>query len=209
MDFIFLQANQPLTKSYTRESDGTITKSSYPNVFEFSSIAESVTSLEQLASVMQHHADQGHCMLKGLVNRTLKNESRAGSTATNDSTSWICLDLDGVDCADVPTFLKELGLQGISYVVQYSASSLLADNLLRCHIIMQLDKPQPAPLCKQWLIDLNHKTPLLRDNMTLTRTDNSIRWPLDISRLPERQVNLYRATYPEETEGPVCEETAY
>jgi hypothetical protein len=46
---------------------------------------------------------------------------------------------------------------------------------------MLLDKPMPAPQLKQWLIGLNFSTPLLRESMTLTKTGNSIHWPLDTS----------------------------
>jgi len=53
--------------------------------------------------------------------------------------------------------------------------------MLRAHVFFMLDKPATAPLLKQWLIQINHETPLLRSAMTLTKTGNAISWPLDIS----------------------------
>lgn len=195
MQVIFLQASVPLTKSYTRNGPD-IVKTPYPFVWEFTSHRENVTSLPQLEALLKTHADKGHCVLKGQIARDLVRESRAGSTVSNDSTEWLVLDLDGLpEHIPLPTpsgqvistpmtidlFLGELGLHDISYIVQWSASYGIADKKIRAHVFMLLDKPYAAPLLKQWLIQKNHETPFLREAMTLTKTGNSLVWPLDVS----------------------------
>jgi hypothetical protein len=195
MQLEFLQAPEQLTKSYTKTSSGVV-KTPYPMTWEFTSIAEQCTSLQQFESLIKQHAAQGHCLLKGSIARPLVRESRAGSTDTNAVTEWIVLDLDGLpDTIDmlapsgatqqlpltIDLFLQELGLQDISYIIQWSASYGISDKKIRAHIFMLLDKPYAAPLLKQWLIQKNHEVPILRGSMGLTKTGNSISWPLDIS----------------------------
>lgn len=196
MDLFFLEASQKLTKSYTLKEGGEILKTPYPMTWEFTSHKVQVNDLVQFETAVRRHAGMGNCMIKGPLQRTLVKESRAGSTATNDSTGWICLDFDGLPETveltsskgkssrvplTVPVVLDLLGLSNISYIAQYSASYGITDQRLRCHIFMLLDKPATAPLLKQWLIQLNHDTEILTGAMTLTRTGNAISWPLDVS----------------------------
>lgn len=190
MNITFLQASVPLTKSYTKSSSG-VTKTPYPFVWEFTSHEEQFTTLAQLDTLIRKHAALGHCALKGVTARPLVNESRAGSTDTNSTTEWLVLDLDGLpDTIEVngktapltiDLFLSEIGLDDISYVVQWSASYGIENNKLRAHVFMLLDKPYAATLLKQWLIQKNHEVPLLCGSMGLTKTGNTISWPLDIS----------------------------
>ena len=182
MELVFLQAATPLTKQFTKAKDGTITKTPYPFVWEFTSIKEKCASLSDLKTLLERHAAASHCLLKGTINRDLQNESRAGSTDTNAATEFAVLDLDGLpDHVTIDALLDQLGIKDISYVVQWSASYGISDKKLRAHVFFMLDKPTAAPLLKQWLIHLNHTTQLLRDSMSLTKTGNSISWPLDIS----------------------------
>lgn len=195
-NIVFLTAPTSLTKSYAYNTNGDLVKTPYPFVWEFTSTTESVSTLVQLEPLMQKYARQGACMLKGAIHKPLVNESRAGSTTAIDTTEWLVLDLDGLpENLLIPTpggqsvstpmtvdlFLGELGLQDISYIVQWSASYGISDKRIRAHIIMMLDKAYAAPLLKQWLIQKNHETPLLREAMTLTKTGNTLSWPLDIS----------------------------
>jgi hypothetical protein len=180
MNLIFLEADSALTKTFAKTKNG-ITKTPYPMTWEFTSHREQVTTLTQFEQRVRAHAAKGHCLLKGLIHRDLVKESRAGSTSTNDHTEWICLDFDGMDTSSVQAALNALGLGDVSYIVQYSASCGIADNMLRAHVFMLLDKPATAPLLKQWLIHLNHNTPELSKTMRLTKTGNSISWPLDVS----------------------------
>lgn len=191
MKITFLEASVPLTKTYSKSSAAGITKTPYPFVWEFTSHEEQFTTLVQLDALLRSHSALNHCALKGNVGRPLVKESRAGSTDTNATTEWLVLDLDGLpDTIEVSgktapltidLFLSEMGLENISYVVQWSASYGIENNRLRAHVFMLLDKPYAAPLLKQWLIQKNHEVPLLCGSMALTKTGNTISWPLDIS----------------------------
>lgn len=181
MRLFSLQASEPLTKSYTLKN-GEIEKTPYPMTWEFTSHAHDVKTLSDIHTVMTAAAKKGHCLIKGILSRDLVKESRAGTTSTNDPTKWIVLDLDGLpDGMTVEGLLTELGLSDISYIVQYSASYGIMDKRVRAHVIMMLDKEYAAPLIKQWLTQKNHDVPSLRAAMELTKTGNSLRWPLDIS----------------------------
>lgn len=100
MKITFLSANMPLTKSYTKLADGAIEKSSYPNVWEVTSIDENVLDLKGFELAINKHAALGHCLLKGNVMKPLVSESRKGSTDRNATTEFLCLDIDGIE----PTF---------------------------------------------------------------------------------------------------------
>ena len=194
MKVIFLSANQSLTKAYERQADGSIVKTPYPHVFNVTSIEEEVKDLKQFAEALVAHANKGNCLLKGLINRQLVNESRAGSTETQQNTEWVCLDVDGLaSVTDVEQLLDKLGLSGISYIVQWSAGYGVENMHLRCHISMLLDKPLPAPVVKEWLIWMNLNVPVLYNEITLTRTGNTLRWPLDISTCQNDKL-IYIAT---------------
>lgn len=195
MNLYFLEADKPLTKTYAKKN-GELIKSPYPMTWEFTSHQEQSSDLSSMLSLLNKHAALGHCLLKGVIARSLVRESRAGSTNSNDATDWLCLDLDGLpEHMETKTpsgqtlttpltldlFLSEMGLQDVSYIVQWSASYGISDSRIRAHVFIQLDKPYAAPLIKQWLIQKNHDVDLLRNTMELTKTGNSIRWALDIS----------------------------
>lgn len=195
MKLFFLEASVPLTKTYTKANAG-VHKTPYPFVWEFTSHEEDCTTLAQFETLLKAHAEQGHCLIKGTLNRPLARESRAGSTDTNAASDWIVLDLDGLPETTetvtkggtpitvpltVDLFLNELGLGDVSYVIQWSASYGIENQRIRAHIFMQLDRAYSAPLIKQWLIQKNHEVNMLREAMALTKTGNSISWPLDIS----------------------------
>jgi hypothetical protein len=179
MRITYLIAPMPLTKSYTKK-DGVITKSSYPMAYEFSSATEDMPDLASFARSITKHAALGHCLLKGEITKELKHESRAGSTDSNLATDWICLDVDGIPNCTAAEFMQHIKLDNVSHIVQYSASYMVENKDLKCHIFINID-PLSAPIIKQWLIQLNHSTPILRSAMSLTKTGNSLRWPLDIT----------------------------
>ena len=187
MKLTFLDAGIPLTKTFERGRPGSgtagqLTSAPYPHAYEFTSIEENCSNLQAFAQLLIKHGAAGHCLLKGTIARPLVRESRAGSTDSNAATDWIVFDLDGLPgIKNVEAFLKVLGLSDVSYVVQYSASYMLKNADMRAHVFMQLDKPMSAPLIKQWLIDLNHKTDMLRNAMGLTKTGNALTWPLDVT----------------------------
>lgn len=182
MDLFFISADRPLTKQYTKMPDGSVEKTSYPDVYRVTSHLEQIESIDDFHAAVERHALLGHCMIKGYLHRDLISESRAGATDSGDTTWWVCLDIDGLPTKQsIDEILTSLGLAYTSYIVQWSASQDITSTDLRCHIFMLLDKPVPAPFLKQWLIKLNLSTPLLNDNMQLSRSGNAIRWALDIT----------------------------
>lgn len=181
MKFTFLSASMPLTKSYAKLPDGTISKSSYPHAYEFTSHVEEIANLHMLEAQLNKHAALGHCLLKGNTAKPLVSESRAGSTSTQDTTQWLCFDIDGLDVAAVEDFMSQIGLADISYIVQWSASYLVTGTALRCHVFVLMTAAVSAPLVKQWLMSLNHSVSSLRGGMSLTKTGNSLCWALDIT----------------------------
>lgn len=187
MNITFLGASMPLTKTYALDKNNVLTKSSYPNASDFTSHTLACPTLSQLYEALNKHAEQGHCLLKGTIKTPLVDQSRAGSTSTQDPTGWICLDIDGLDTTSedprqaIDSLLTELGLGTISYILQWSASYGISNKALRCHILIYLNRPVSAPLIKQWLIHLNHSVSRLRDQQQLTKTGNSITWVLDIT----------------------------
>lgn len=196
MKITFLKASIPLTKTFTKTKAG-IEKSSYPNVYEVTSIIEDCPSLKALAPLLSRHAALGHCMLKGNVTRPLKDESRAGSTDPNADSELLLLDVDGLDMKTPNEFMKAVGMSDVSYVVQYSTSYRIVNDLLRCHIFVWLDKPYPVPALKQHLVRMNFDNPKLRDALALTKTGNALRYGLDITTCQSDKL-VYIA-------DPVCE----
>jgi len=196
MKLAFLHADVALTKSYTKLPDGSIEKSSYPNVWEVSSIIEDCKDLSVFEHLITKHANLGNCLLKGMVTRNLNCESRKDSTDRNATTEFLCLDIDGIEPTitakdeygtlattnvTVDTILQAMGLGNVSYILQWSGSMNITSTALRCHVFMMLTKPISAPLIKQWLIQKNHEVELLRASQTLTKTGNALSWGLDIT----------------------------
>lgn len=184
MILIFLEASQPLTKTFSLDSDGQLVKGSYPFVSLFTSHEESITDLKDMVKVIDRHASQGHCLLKGKIKRPLVNESRAGSTSTDEPTDWLCLDFDGaVKLRDADEFLKTIDiLRDVDYVLQYSAShGIDKTKHFSAHVFMRLSKPQMPSYIKAWLRQLNLDTPMLAKGLSLTATGMALRWPLDIT----------------------------
>lgn len=185
MDVVFLEPTSPgckAAKRFYKDNQGNI-ESDYITGARFTSHNESINNLTEFTDALKRHADAGNCVLKGLTNRSLDNSSRRGSTDTETSTSWILLDLDGLKGVDnVESFLKNVGLEHYSYIVQYSSSmGVVPDKGLSAHIFMMLDQSIPAPILKEWLKELNFKNDFLYDGLTLTATNVALKWPLDIS----------------------------
>lgn len=181
MDVFFLSADKPIVKSYELGPQNELIKHSYPFVYEVTSHEEHPKSLQDLAVLMQKYAKLGRCMVKGKLQRSLVKESRKGSTDSEEKTDWICLDLDGIEgYQTVDLFLEAIGCGDTEYVVQWSSSMGIENKAgFRCHIFMRLDQPAHPQLLKYWLQDLNLR--VLDSQLELTKTGNSLRWPLDVT----------------------------
>ena len=92
----FLSASLPLTKTIEKLSDGTIHKSPYPLIVNFTSETVEVKNIQEFHAALLHRATHKRkpCLLKGKITRELVAESRKGTTVTNDKTQWVCLDID-------------------------------------------------------------------------------------------------------------------
>ena len=183
MKLFFLSSTKPIIKSYDLDRQGQLIKHSYPFIYEVTSHEENPNTLNDLANLMQKYAKAGHCMLKGNLARPLVKESRKGSTDCDEKTDWICLDLDGIEnYQSVDLFLSDIGCGDTDYVLQWSSSMGIENNAgFRCHIFMQLAQPAHPQILKHWLMSLNLNTPALSAQLELTKTGNSLRWPLDIT----------------------------
>jgi hypothetical protein len=179
----FLEADQPLAKSYSLDSEGKLQKESYPRVWEFTSHSYDYKDLTELCDLLRGAAAKGWCLLKGDLQRDLINESRAGSTDPNSPTDTIVLDFDRLGrILSIEEAMGDLGLGNYSHIVQYSAShGVEPEKGCTAHVILKLSAPAHPASLKQWLISLNLKVEALNEVLRLTRTHNAISWGLDVS----------------------------
>ena len=181
-DLYFLEASVPLTKTISPTG-----RVPYPMVSKFTSHKETVTTIRSYYDAVVKHAVKGRCMLKGALRRTLNDESRAGSTDSGGMTQHLMLDFDGLvlprGLTTVDGILNRLGLGGVSYFYQYSASHGLKDRRgeLNCHVAIILDEEMPAPTIKEWLMWQNLSQDWLREQAKLTKNGNAVKWALDIT----------------------------
>lgn len=180
MKVSFLGASVPLTKHFTATD-----KTSYPNVYEFTSHTHDVADLQALFDLIVDHAAQGHCLLKGMLQRPLVQESRAGATDRMESTEWLCLDFDGLPPAtDINALMDQIPeFAGVDYILQYSASMGVSgqSNLLKAHMFMFLSEPSAPSILKHRLTQLNLSVPELNSSLRLTKTGNALSFVLDPS----------------------------
>jgi Family of unknown function (DUF5906) len=179
----FLEADQPLVKSYWKDENGKLQKESYPRVAEFTSHLASCNTITEFTTALQEASTQGWCLLKGELTRPLVHESRAGSTDSNALTRWIVLDFDRLPIGTLLNqALNYLGLGHVDHIIQYSASQGIEPARGDTgHVFFLLTEPTHPAALKQWLIGLNLKTECLRVGLELTKTNNALSWPLDIS----------------------------
>lgn len=177
----FLEAAVPLTKRFRLKKDGSIEKDAYPLVANVTSHEVSITTPAEFYAAIVDHANQGHCLLKGMLSRPLVMESRRGATSTDQKTEWICLDFDRHECESIDDVLNKLGLGDITYIVQYSASHGTegTEGTQSAHVFMLLNNSVPAPELKAWLMNLNFTH--LRGDIHLSRSKTVLRYPLDIT----------------------------
>lgn len=176
MEICFLSSTVPLVKSLSAD-----TWTSYPLVKNFTSHTSDVLTPADLYDELATHSAQGHCLLKGLPNRPLRNEPRAGSTNAAGPTSLLVLDIDGLDTyTSIPALLHDLGLHNVSYVEQHSASSGLKPGL-RSHLFFLISEFVSPQAIKNWMKHVNLSLHLLRENTGLTASGVTLHWPLDIT----------------------------
>ena len=187
MQISFLSASDhtPLTKRFALEN-GSLTKTSYPMVRNFSSTTYDIDTIQQFYDKTIEHAEQGDCLLKGKLNRVLSSESRAGSTSSIDSTQWVLFDLDNIiGFTSVEDFIHSVlspEFHDCSYIVHMSSSAGIKDNeALNCHLAFFLDREMPAPILKVYLEQLNYTSAALHPQLELSACGSSMKYPLDIT----------------------------
>lgn len=171
-----LQARVSICKTF-RNKD----KEPYPNIYNVKSLTETISSLDEFIALIKRAALNGACLLKGTLDRELEWESRKGHTDANKHTLWVCLDLDYfTSIADIEDFLRRINVTDVSYIRQWSASYGIHGNFTpRAHIFMMLDQPQSPAVLKDWLRQVNLQC--FPEDQSLTRTNEQLRWALDIS----------------------------
>lgn len=173
----------PLTKTFTMR-DGQVSASGYPNAKNFNSVElETKTLADFYKHLMVMAGDQSKpSLLKGGTTHVLKNESRKGKMPADRATQWVCLDLDEAPFSSHEEFMRAVGLQDVSYIVQYSASyKVKTTKKLNCHIFALLSAPMKPQELKSWLTTLNLDTPALEQGISLSGTRAALHWPLDIT----------------------------
>lgn len=181
MQLTFLQAEEPLTKKYTKREDGGYDSESYPMLFRVTSHVEDVETIDDFAAALRKHAELGHCLHTGSLDRRLENESRKGHHDKDEERAWIVLDLDGLkNFTSVESFIAALpeSFHDTSYIVQHSPSSGIKPGI-RAHVFFMLDRPEHMADIKNWAIQTNLVTEKLRDEVTLTAKDFALSYPLD------------------------------
>ena len=178
MNVFFLQAKEQLVKHFQRV--GTEIKiSPYPLVSRFTSHQFQISTLQDFYLVLCAQAALGHALIKGKLQKSLQNESRAGATLSSEPTSWLLIDIDGLIGYTAESFMLLLA-PNLSYIVQYSASSgVFTDKGLSCHIIILLDASVNPAILKEWLISLN--LTFFKEKIRLNRLNESLHWPVDVT----------------------------
>ena len=186
MKITFLAASDRtrMAKRYALSAEnGVLSTTPYPLVRRFWSFTRNAADLGQLYALLVTHAEAGHCLLKGQLDRPLRHESRAGRTDPNTPTELLVLDLDfdqGFESID--EFLETIGLGGVSYVLHHSSSAgITARPGLRAHVFVQLSSPVAPAQLKLWLRHLNLTVPGLREQVSLSANGMTLSYPLDVT----------------------------
>lgn len=184
MKVAFLKGSEPIVKRYELDpATKALIKHPYPFIYEFTSEEVEITDLTALYRNIEVHAAAGNCLLKGELEHPLISQSRAGSTNAATRTQWACLDIDGIEgYADIDTLLSDIGVNDVSYVLQWSSSMGIENSTgLRAHIFLLLSSSSHPQILKQWLQSSNLNCTKLNAQLELTKTGNALRWPLDIT----------------------------
>ncbi len=184
MQITFLAASDRtrMAKSFALSS-GTVVTTPYPPVRRFWSFTRNVTNIHQLYALLVTHAEAGHCLLKGQLDRPLRHQSRAGRSDPNTPTDLLVLDLDfDQGFTSIDEFMEAIGLGGVGYVLHHSSSAgITARPGLRAHVFVQLATPVALAQLKRWLRHLNLTVPGLREQVTLSANGMTLRNPLDVT----------------------------
>ena len=185
MELHFLKAEDPLTKQYTRNDDGSYDKKPYPFAILVNSTPVEVETPEAFFIALKEAAGMAACLMKGELDRKLINESRANKTLSSKATEWVVFDIDDMRGIETPEeFIHEIlprPFHNVSYISQLSCSSGITGDGLRLHLFFLLAAAVPPDTIKAWVTETNFDTPLLRDQLRLAAGGMALRYPLDRS----------------------------
>lgn len=173
----------------------------YPNVKTVNSYSYetdlTVQGLRDRFELIQLHARQGHCMLKGKLQKQLRNESRAGLTDKLANTNTLILDIDGLPVENgVGTKLSANSLQSlaeiiitklppvlhnVSYIAHASASLGRNVNKISLHIEFLLERAVQPRAMKLWIQHINLTNSAFSDRLTLSNSGHVLHWIVDPS----------------------------
>jgi hypothetical protein len=179
--FLAAASGAVMSKRFCIENGTVALKDPYPFVKRFTSHEVEVHSIKDFYSAILKHANKGNCLLKGNLDRPITRESRAGHTRSHETTQWVVLDNDHLHDVEPQELMDLLGLGYVNYVTQYSASAGIVDGKMGYHIFFLLDESYHPAALKLYLKHLNLSIPDLREKLSLTRTNMSLRWPIDIT----------------------------
>lgn len=159
-------------------------KKSFNNIFKVSSYEYTINTLEDLLQAFRGIAAEGSAVIKGRLDRTLKDESRAGHTNPNQQTEWICLDADGIPGIttheEFVARVLPLEFQGCSYIFQHSNSAGLATTEgFHGHLFFLLQEAEHPKFLKEWLKYINLTK--LKEGLQLSNNYLTLKFPLDIT----------------------------
>jgi hypothetical protein len=183
MKLFSLGADEPLTKLFTKNEDGTIEKTSYPLTKNLTSYEETISTTEDFYQAILHAAESRRCLLKGVLDRPLVNESRAGRTDPSTPTYWVVFDIDGLEgIASTEQFISDVlpaEFGNVSYVIQHSASAGMGQPGMRAHIFFLLEEAVSPTVLKNWVTELNLTNPLLSESLRLSKNAMTLCFSLD------------------------------
>jgi len=181
LDFLEASDGTALTKSFFNDDTGNLDIQPYPPVRDFISHRQCVDTIEEFYQALVSHSSSGHCLLKGLLDKPLSHESRAGHTDRGASTRWVVLDNDHLHGLEPQALLNLIGFNDVDHIVQYSASAGIVPDKMGYHLYVFLDDEYTPRQLKLWLKHLNLTVAGIREAFSLASTNLSLRWPIDIS----------------------------
>ena len=149
------------------------------------------------SGLIAKHGQLGHCLLKGPLKRAAVNESRAGLGDRLAYADMLVLDIDNLKLPMVPkppllafsveqlaeNILSTFGPEftNVSYVAQASSSLGRKTDRISMHIYIMLAVPLPPKSIKLWLKHINLSVGLFKQQVELSSTGQSLKFPLDPS----------------------------
>ncbi len=170
MNINFVAANVPLTKNL-------ITGESYPHVSNVTSFKATVNTLDELYNQLTMHANHGHALLTGQLQRDLVCESRAGLIDKGPTQLFILdVDSESLPFSSRDELVSTLGLDG-DYIFQHSARSPNPESL-RGHYFFLMNEAVSTEEIKNTLkyLNLEHCYPYV----TLSSSTRGLHWPIDV-----------------------------